>query len=678
MPQKRKSKQRSARSVKPTMKNFGLLGLIQLNHETDREAFRDLLDIKCRNPVFKTYLYSNPVHYSKFIRRDINSFGFNSNWQEVEVWIKQIIQFKKQLNKFIELKESVEKDVLLGRFEEALDTLAIIKKSLGYSYWQVQTELSVLSFIRKDSEALKRYRLLFESSNRPVEERDLDIILSNASSSRTSERNDYSFEAILEGLNNSEGKALEFLFRFDPLCFDDKDFKGIFEYMFPASIIDKYLAFCRMAMVCQAKGNFENDIVKGFLSLKSHINDYKLMNIHRLQSGEMTLQDEDRAIIEICDTYMMGDFENVIVKCENYLAQWPNMSNAYEFYVNSLIALDRGSSFDKGSLINHTIAQLHRYIIGRGDVSFTNLTRLFQQFNHFDVMPLVKLIEIKGNICHDTDLVKALYSFLDINGSTFNPFRNNLPNKKSISYVIANCTSEDVYLLDIPDYRKLKWHADKLFSENHFSEALDLYKKITNCPIHLEDEIRAKIALSMIKSGNCQGTVEYISDSYFENPKNVWKLPKELLFKEINESENIDFHSIDTVISIYLLLKDNYTEHQVISLYLNDYLMQFGIKSPSELLPACYKQRFLLRNICDLNILEGLNIYRSNNEKILDRVNILSNLISEDGQEDKVLEELEFMIHQYTKNSCVKKLGKGKLHVDQSKVFAESKRLYAS
>lgn len=684
MPNKRTNKKISSRSVKPSTNNFGFLALIQLNQETDKEEFRKLLDIKCRNPIFKTYLYSNPAHYSNSIRRNINSFSFDNNWQEIEVWIKQIIRFKNQINDFLELKISLEKNTLLGNFEEALDTLEIIKHRFGHSYWQVQTELSILSFIGQDSEALKRYKVLVENLNRPVEERDLDIILSNASSSRTSERNDYSFEAILEGLNNLEGKALEFLFRFNPMNFVDSDFKGVFEYLFPASIIDKYLAFCRMAMVCQAKGNFENDVLKGFLSLGSHINDYKLMNIHRLQSGEMTLQDEDKAIIDICDTYMTGDFESVIGKCEHYLTKWPNIANAYEFYVNSLIALNRNSSFDAGSLIHKTISQLRRYIVARGGTSFTGLTRVFQQFNHFDVMPLIKLVELKGNICHDTAHIRALYSFLDINGSTFNPFRNSLPNQTSISYVIANCTNDDVYLLNIPEYRKLKWHADKLFSENYFSDALELYKKISNCPLHLEDEIRAKIALSMIKSGDCQGTVEYISNSYFENPKNVWKLPKELLFKEINESEDINFNSIDTVISIYLLLKDDYTEHQVISLYLNDYLQQFGIKSPSELLPTCNKQRFLLRFICDLSILEGLNIYSSNNEKILDRVNILSNLISEDGEEgeegdeDKVLEELEFMIHQYTKNSCVKKLGKGKLHVDQSKVFAESKGLYSS
>jgi len=657
------------------MKNFGLLGLVQLNQETNKEAFRNLLNIKCRNPIFKTYLFSNPLHHSRFIRRDINSFSFNNNWQEIEVWITQITQYKNKINEFLILKQDVERSILLGSYEEALEILEDIQDLYGYSYWLVQTKLSVLSFIGNDSEALHHYNVLFQNSNRPVEERDLDIILSNASSSRTSERNDYSFEAILEGLSSSEGKALEFLFRFDPLNFDESDFGGVFEYLFPANVIDKYLSFCRMAMVCQAKGNFDNDIVKGFLSLKSQINDYKLINIFRLQSGELTLQEEDKAIIDICDTYMMGNFEKVIIKCEEYLTRWPNISNAYEFYVNSLIALDKNSSFRDGSLIHHTITLLRNYIVGRGDVSFSTLMRVFQQFNHFDVMPLVKLIEHKNNICHDSTLVTALYSFLDINGSTFNPFRNNLPNQKSISYVIANSTNDEVYSLEIPEYRKLKWHADKLFSEKKYPEALELYIKITNCPIHLEDEIRAKIALSMIKSGDFQNTVEYISNSYFDNPKNVWKLPKELLFKELNECEYINFDSVDTVISIYLLLKDDYTEHQVISLYLNDYLMQFGIKSPSELLPTCHKQRFLLRNICDLSILEGLNIYHSNNEKILDRVNILSNLVSEEGEEEKVKEELEFMIHQYTKNSCVKKLGKGKLHVDQSKVFAESKKL---
>ncbi|GAB1044679.1 MAG: hypothetical protein SPiBPW_30480 [Shewanella algae] len=676
--QRNKITKNRTRSIKPTMKNLGFLGLEHLNQETNRDSFKRKLIIKCRNPIFKTYLFSNPAHYSKFIRRDINSFRFNNNWQEIEVWTTQIIHYKSKVNSFLKLKEKTERNILLGLFDEALSNLKDIQKLFGHSYWLVQTKLSLLSFIGKDNEALNTYKELFENCNRPVEERDLDIILSNSSNDRTSERNDYSFEAILEGLDTYEAKALEFMFRFDPLNFDEQDFKYVFQYLFPTNVIDKYLALCRMAMICRAKGDIKSEIVKGFLTLENHINDYKLANISRLQSDEIILQEEDKAIIDICDTYMTGDFNSVAKKCETYLNKWPNISNAYEFYVNSLIATDGPSCFIETSLIHHIINLIRNYIVGRGDVSFSTLNKVFQQFNHFDIMPLVKLIELKSNICHDANAVKTLYSFLDINGSTFNPFRNDVSTEKSISYTIAKGTNDNIYSLDIPEYRKLKWHADKLFNENNYPEALILYKRIKNCPLHLEDEIRAKIALSMIKSGECQNTVEYISNSFFKNSKNVWKLPKELLFKEINDSENINLESIDTVITIYLLLKHDYTEHQVISLYLNDYLTQFGINSPSKLRPKCHKQRFLLKNICDLSILEGLNIYRSNNEMILERVNILSNLISEKGEEEKVKEELDFMIHQYTKNSCIKKLGKGKLHVDQSKVFAESKKLLAN
>jgi hypothetical protein len=670
----RKNKKRSARSVKPTMKNHGFLGLVQLNHENAPEEFHKLIIIKCRNPIFKTYLYSNPQHYKTFIRRDINSYRFTHLWQELAVWSTQIIQFKDKINNFLISKEIVENNILLGNNNLALQELEVIKESVGLSYWYVQTKLSLLSMMENDSEVLKIYKHLFKDSNRPVEERDLDILLSNASKDRTVERNNYSFEAIIEGLGSDEGKALEFLFRFEPLKFQEEDFSAICEYLFPANIIDKYLAFSRMAMVCLAKNDDESEVVQSYISLDGYISDYKIRNIKRLTEGDLSLHDEDKAMVDICDTYMYGDFNKVIEKCEGYLMKWPHLSNAYEFYVNSLIALDKENIFPDGSLLNQIIISMQRFILGRGEISFSILSRTFQQFNNFDLVSLVKLIELKNNICHDQYHVSALYRYLDINGSTFNPFRSEFPDKNSVSYIIANSEFDVIDTLSIPQYRKLKWNADKLFSNEKFELALESYKAIDQCPMHLKDEIRAKIALSMIKSGDCQSTVNYITDLYFEDPKNVWKLPKELLFKEINESELIDFDSIDTVICIYLLLKDNYTEHQAISLYLKDYLMQFKIKFPSELRPSCPKQKFILLNICDLSILEGLNIYHSNNEKILDRVKILSTLVMEDNEEESVKEELDLMAHQYTKNSCVKKLGKGKLHVDQSRVFAAAKK----
>lgn len=674
MTKKRKNKTRNSRSIKPTMKNQGFLGLIQLNHENSPEDFQKLLSTKCRNPIFKTYLFNNPSYYKKALRRDIDSFSFNHTWQELEVWFIQITQYKEKINNFLISKQKIEHSILIGSHDEALKELEIVKHSVGYSYWYVQTKLSLMSLMGNDSEVLKLYETLFSDTNRAVEERDLDILLSNASKDRTAERNNYSFEAILEGVSAEEGLALEFLFRFDSLKFNEEDFSAIFEYLFPANIIDKYIVISRMAMVCLSKKNNKSEMVQKYMTLVGHINDYKLDNISRLVENNFDLQDEDKAMIEICDTYMRGDFETVSQRCEEILLKWPHLSNAYEFYVNSLIALGKKCCFKKGSLLNQIIDLMQKFILGRGEVSFSNLNRVFQQFNNFDIMSLIKLLELKNNICHDIEQVSYLYRYLDINGSTFNPFRSDFPRKDSISYIIANSDSGVINSLDIPQYRKLKWQADKFFSDNKFQLALEYYQDIKQCPMHLEDEIRAKIALSMIKSGDCPSTVKYIADLYFENPKNVWKLPKELLFKEINDCDSLDFDSIDSVICIYLLLKDNYTEHQVISLYLKDYLMQFGIKFPSELLPNCHKQKFVLLNVCDLNILEGLNIYHSNNEKILDRVKILSTLVMEDNEEDSVEDELELMAHQFTKNSCVKKLGKGKLHVDQSRVFAEAKK----
>eukprot|EP00493_Phyllostaurus_siculus_P002385 UN02397 len=77
------------------------------------------------------------------------------------------------------------------------------------------------------------------------------------------------------------------------------------------------------------------------------------------------------------------------------------MSNIYEFYINSIINTKKNLTFESGSLLYNLITQIYMYLKERGNVSFSHLERLFQQFQFLDCVQIIHLINIKKNICHE-------------------------------------------------------------------------------------------------------------------------------------------------------------------------------------------------------------------------------------------------------------------------------------
>jgi hypothetical protein len=592
---------------------------------SDLESFKASFNIKCRNPIFRGYFFNKPAYYLHGFRRDMPNYCFDNLGKDLFLLTSQVIKYKDIINQYIEDKVKIEKFILLGDFEPALIILEEIKNYSGYSFWYLKTKFSILSIMNCDEDILSIHALLFDSVKTGVERRDLDILLSACMKKVPSERCDFMVDAIVEGLNYSpESTALEFLFRFSPLKFDENDFVSICEYLVKANVVDKYNALYRMASISLAKKEHEHVSLSTYISLDSIIVDSRLTSMISIIDEVNIENDKDKALIDICDTYIEGKYSDVIVKAETYLSKWPELANIYEFYVNSLYNLNKKPCFHEQGVLFKIIDGMLSYISSRGNINSSVLMKTIYQFNQIDCLQIINVIDIKTDICHKDIEIHYMYRYLDIFGSYMNPFRNLNVDPKSVSYQLANSSIEQIDKLLIPEYRKIKWKGDKSYHSKDYDVALESYLKMDSIPIHLCDEINAKIALSMVKNGNVDGTVSFISNLFFENKQNLWKLPKSIIFQEIDDADELNFNNIDLTITIFLMLKDDYSEHQTIALFLNDYLSSINIEFPSEFIPKNDKEIFILEHICNLSVIEGLRIYTSDNDNILERVKILS------------------------------------------------------
>ncbi|EHK2885100.1 hypothetical protein J7H88_004791, partial [Vibrio parahaemolyticus] len=146
---------------------------------------------------------------------------------------------------------------------------------------------------------------------------------------------------------------------------------------------------------------------------------------------------------------------------------------------------------------------------------------------------------------------------------------------------------------------------------------------------------------------------------------NIGRVDCKKVLEVLENCEPPDITTVEIPIAVYLLASQ-VNEEQIASLYLDDYLDYVELTRPSELEPKDEMHVFLMHKVCSLNVLESLhtvrNIYSSSSERLLDRMLILSKLNDEKNEE--IIRETKFLTTQYSRNLCVKDIGKGKININ--------------
>ncbi|KFK51796.1 hypothetical protein JS87_06150 [Vibrio vulnificus] len=627
------------------------------------KEFRTSLAKKLKNPIFQSSLLFSK---NKFLS---SGFGGSSTrtFQESNLQhllIMTLLKLKREivlLNKYIDYKNQYEMDILNGNYESALDNIEKVRNCVGLSFWYLEAKLSTLSLLGDVDAFVNFYNSISNAKINEIESRDLDLIFDRTSPTTKNDRITYTLDSLKDGL--SVGDALDsyiidFMHRFN--CGEKYNPYKVMSYFWQCNIIDIYnttlkLLFTESIDLISLDESIKEDINY----LANNLDDIKLKNFVGLPCGEVL--EIEKEYITVCDLYISGNYEECKNHYELNFISKKNIFSLYEFYINSIVDTNRIWFSDR---IDDGIFK----IIIESSLDYKNrdrLQKLYYLLNHIDVLQVHCLRDEKRIVNFDRDNIESIYRYFEYTSFPINPFNPSLCLEHSVSSKMTRAKIDDLIEYPIPMYRNKKRIADYHFHEQSFSKAIDIYLSIIDAPEHMVDEINNKIILCYFHNEQVLKACKFICDLHFKGELNIGRVDCKKVLEVLENCEPPDITTVEIPIAVYLLASQ-VNEEQIASLYLDDYLDYVELTRPSELEPKDEMHVFLMHKVCSLNVLESLhtvrNIYSSSSERLLDRMLILSKLNDEKNEE--IIRETKFLTTQYSRNLCVKDIGKGKININ--------------
>ncbi|MFA0123882.1 hypothetical protein AB4400_21100, partial [Vibrio sp. 10N.261.48.A2] len=304
----------------------------------DTTTFIATLRKKLSNPIFQASLLFSK---SKFLK---TPFGGDESMipggdldHVLSIILIKLQKEKKLLASFNTLKSQYEHQVLKGQFEEALDTIETVKNVSGLSCWFVECKFALLASLERYEEFEDFYNTLMKNIKSDLEKRDIDLIFERTSPNSIAERVEFSLDSLKEGLVQEkafDAHIVDFLHRFD--ASKRYDTETILSYFWQSNIVDIYNIICRLLFSNSIEGNSVTKLKSIFIDLADSTGSVKLKNFFSHDFEDYLDKNIESEFVNICDTYITGDYKYCISLCEDFLKNYPHATSIYEFYCNSL------------------------------------------------------------------------------------------------------------------------------------------------------------------------------------------------------------------------------------------------------------------------------------------------------------------------------------------------------
>ncbi|MEZ8045230.1 hypothetical protein AB6C46_19900 [Vibrio sp. 10N.237.312.C02] len=636
----------------------------------DTTTFIATLRKKLSNPIFQASLLFSK---SKFLK---TPFGGDESMipggdldHVLSIILIKLQKEKKLLASFNTLKSQYEHQVLKGQFEEALDTIETVKNVSGLSCWFVECKFALLASLERYEEFEDFYNTLMKNIKSDLEKRDIDLIFERTSPNSIAERVEFSLDSLKEGLVQEkafDAHIVDFLHRFD--ASKRYDTETILSYFWQSNIVDIYNIICRLLFSNSIEGNSVTKLKSIFIDLADSTGSVKLKNFFSHDFEDYLDKNIESEFVNICDTYITGDYKYCISLCEDFLKNYPHATSIYEFYCNSLFNENWITALENKSLLKELIELNLEY----NNDNDSKINKIFLRFNNLDSIQFISLRNKKKIISFSEDKLESIeniYHFFECTVIPSNPFNPKLQIKDSISSTITN--NSEAYINGIPEYRTRKRLADKHFHEREFSLAIETYMGIKNTPNHMVNEISNKIILSYFSNNQVDLACKYISDMYFSGNLSIERLDKKQIIDILEDCDPVEEPMVEIPISLYLLTSKK--DSHIVALHLDDYLDFMDLRKPSDIKISDEMHKFMLHKVCNLDVLESLHIirkvYPTSNDRMLDRTLILSKLKNDlSYKEEEISKELEFLQHQFSRNLCVSDVAPGKININNEMI----------
>lgn len=350
--------------------------------------------LQALNPLVQSIPKFEEKIYGHCFPLEENDLGFcpsafyrpESLFNEIRWITLQIIRQRKLIKKYILYRNVVEKEILLGRYVEALEELEECRKQVGYSIWYYEMKLVIYGFMEDNERMLKLVsdvnnihkdkkrgyvtlllHFLYKRSMKELSALDydmeLDAIFKRNSKTYLKDRDNY-FLFRLNYYNNSSLAELPSM-----LLFESTN-----------SLIDRYRLLVLIIKTIILKDNTQSLLVSEighFLYKKT--GDTELLPIVAFQKGKLPQDYYDREFVRALDYYYTGQYDKVIDLGREYISNNPTDFDIVVLFCHSLI-LSKKSYMNITTDANSPINQISHlvYLIKNGENIKDNTYKLYQ------------------------------------------------------------------------------------------------------------------------------------------------------------------------------------------------------------------------------------------------------------------------------------------------------------
>lgn len=612
-----------------------------------------------------------------------------------------ILGIKRNINiikKFIQYKIVFEHQILLGDYEEALETLNEVEKKIGVSIWLYESKFIVYEMMGAQDKAI----FLISHINESKQKNDngyvtqlLYYLWNRAKKDLSATKYDEDlFNKFKRNRTDFQTDAYNYhLFRLNFYVHYDIEDTAIPLVMEATnSIIDRYLVLLQVFQSNFVKGTYIKDIVSRSKYLYKLTNDSTLFPFLQLDQHNCSIPNDyfDTKYIQIIDSYYQGNYKDVINICKNYIKDNTSNFDIIKFYCHSLLFAGNGYSpiySTSSSPINQiskkiydsinskdNLASLYNlYQINKNLYSFSianGLDYFINDENNFLKSNKLRLISIKSfdplfsTIYEDEEEALAyLEKGLDFFGSSI-----------SIEHQIRRIKKETTSNSLVAEYIIEEDNAKILFLSDEFDESYKTWISILNKHNKNNPICQTAIKYSfecLLNLERYQEAIKLFVDEYIRNPINIKKTNVSTLIQLLKKQK---YRGIKRTIELPIFVGLNSSKDTDKSFILQSFCNYYDVKKPSELFDELIhinqkKVETFFYVIVNEDILRHYVYINSTQESLEEKHKILNFLINMNTENNslykKIADEVFEELIVYT----------GTKKMDESKIFANDQAI---
>lgn len=325
------------------------------------------------NTVYDKYFFGNLFPNSIEELGCGNGYFFKpeSVFNEISWLYVQVTIYKTKLQSYIEIRDSVEKDILLGYYDEAIELLDKSVKLFGYSIWYFESKILIYSLSNKEEEI---YRLLSEINEKKKGAKTgfVTFLLHYLykRSSQTSSAFNYDIELASKfKMNRNDFQRDRFIYYLFRLNFykhynwDDLSSTLVMEST--NSLIDRYNLLINLLRASFATRKEQKKIFAYWgCKIYRRVKDKQLTPFVAYAQPKLLTNDYyDSDFINILNSYYIGEYNRVISLIPKYIRTNPSNFDLLKIYARSLLFLGKGYqqiSTMENCILNNTTKLIYK------------------------------------------------------------------------------------------------------------------------------------------------------------------------------------------------------------------------------------------------------------------------------------------------------------------------------